>query len=137
MPNPGARSARACLVLFAAFVLSACAPHATRDDAVASVFVDATSQLGEDVIVHGVLRWQDQSRELVPAGRAGADRFPPPCLPILIPLGEQELAEAATRLNGKRVRVEGVIVDAVPRGLVTTAGCRRVGLRVAVLEAEG
>jgi hypothetical protein len=119
-----------------ALALSACAPRVAREVAPAPVFVDATPLLGEDVVVHGVLRWQDRSRELVPADDAGARRLPRPCLPILIPLGEQALADAATRLNGKRVRVEGVIVDAVPRGLVATKACQAVGLRVAVLDAE-
>jgi hypothetical protein len=114
--------------------LAACAAPATRDAGVDPLFVDATPRLGEDIVVFGELRWRAQTRELVPMA---AERLalPRPCLPILIPLGETTLAQAAMRLDGKRVRVEGVIVEAMARGLVATPACRKVGLRVAVLEA--
>ena len=129
---------RAGLLVALALVLSAtaCAPRVAREAAIAPVFVDATPLLGQDVTVHGVLRWHDGYRELLSGDDRDADRVPRPCLPILIPLGETALASAATQLNGKRVRVEGVIVDAVPRGLVATPACQPVGLRVAVLVAD-
>jgi hypothetical protein len=123
--------------MVAALALGACAPRIDRDAALPAVFVDAAPLLGEDVTVHGMLRWHDQTRELVPADGVGADRFPRPCLPVLLPLGERALAAAAMQLDGKRVRVEGVIVDAVSRGLVATKGCQPVGLRVTVLAADG
>lgn len=126
------------LLMLVAFALSAsaCAPRGARETPVDPLFVDATSRLGEDVVVHGVLRWQDGYRELLTVSGAGAAGAPRPCLPILIPLGEQSLADAATQLNGKHVRVEGVIVDAVARGMVTTPSCQPVGVRVAVLVAD-
>ena len=123
-------------VLAAALALGGCAHRVAHASPPEPVFLDATPLLGETVSVRGTLAWEFPDRDLYPPGATVRSRTPAQCLPVLIRIDDKALAEAATRLHGSTVRVDGVIVAAGAPGPEALASCKPVGIRVEALTPE-
>jgi hypothetical protein len=102
----------------------------TTIEASNQAFVDASEMIGQHVMIHGLLRWTFENKNLFPAGSNKNNPSPRNCLPVLIENGKSALIDTAMRLDGTEVVVDGVITRAAPPGMISVPSCKQVGIDV-------
>jgi hypothetical protein len=121
-----------CLLPLMAIFVVGCADLSSRAERekLTPLFSDASGMIGQRVSMEGYLRYELENQNLFPVEEAKTGIKKKSCLPILIDSQKKSLIEAATRLNGSIVIINGVIVNTATPGMVTVNICKSVGIDV-------
>ena len=101
------------------------------------LFERPETRIGENVEVFGLLEFEFENRNLVPALKS--DRQNGRCLPVAIARSDSENIRLATSANGTRVRITGQIQRLLGPNddgteTISLSLCKPVGIRVTRIE---
>lgn len=105
---------------------------------VEQLFLDPSPMIARRISIVGYLRWGADGRDLYPVG-VPKKRLPPDrCLPLLVTNDNEELEHKSSSLNGKTVRIDGIIAyTSDSPGMITVNTCKQLGLFVISIEEIG
>lgn len=100
------------------------------------VFIDASRMLGKHVSVEGYLRWTFENKNLFPVWIERNHLSQKYCLPVLVDKSNKELLARMLSLNGRVVKIEGIVMPVAPPGMISVTNCKQIGVDVTSISED-